>query len=326
MTGQRWLLLLHQIPTKPAYFRVKIWRRLSSVGAVAVKGAVYALPGGEQYREDFEWLLKEIVEGGGEAMIWEANLVGGISDNELRDLFNAARDDDYAEIGKIVRSLMNGLSDASPAQASETTAQLKRLKTRRDALVAIDFFGANGREAVDGMVGALEEQLSACARSTDQMDDRIIGERNARMPSDLRGRTWVTRQGVHVDRIASAWLIRRFIDSEAQFKFAPAQGYMPTEGELRFDMFEAEFTHEGDLCTFEVLLSRMELPDPALAAIGQIVHDIDLKDTKFGREEAAGIRTLIAGICASTGRDEERIARGAAVFEDLFDYFRKQRG
>jgi len=144
--------------------------------------------------------------------------------------------------------------------------------------------------------------------------------------ADLRGRTWVTRKGVHVDRIASAWLIRRFIDPQASFKFVPAKGYVPDAGELRFDMFEAEFTHEGDRCTFEVLLSRTDVQDPALNAIGEIVHDIDLKDEKFGREEAAGIRTLIAGICVPDREDEERIARGGAVFDDLYESFRKKRG
>ena len=144
--------------------------------------------------------------------------------------------------------------------------------------------------------------------------------------TDLHGRTWVTRTGVHVDRIASAWLIRRFIDPEARFKFVPAKGYAPDTGELRFDMFEAEFTHEGDRCTFEALLSRTGLSDPALSAIGEIVHDIDLKDEKFGREEAAGIRTLVAGICAPDRDDAERIARGSAVFDDLYESFRKKRG
>jgi hypothetical protein len=135
----------------------------------------------------------------------------------------------------------------------------------------------------------------------------------------------VTRTGVHVDRIASAWLIRRFIDPEPRFKFVPAKGYVPEPGELRFDMFEAEFTHEGDRCTFEVLLGRAGLGEPALRAIAEIVHDIDLKDGKFARPEAEGIRTLIAGICAATGDDEERLARGGAVFEDLHSHFRRRR-
>ena len=119
----------------------------------------------------------------------------------------------------------------------------------------------------------------------------------------------MTRQGVQVDRIASAWLIRRFIDPGARFKFVPGTGYRPQPGELRFDMFEGEFTHRGDRCTFEVLLAHAGLDDPALGAIGEIIHDIDLKDGKYGREEAAGMRSLIAGIAASQHR--RRAAAGA---------------
>jgi hypothetical protein len=141
----------------------------------------------------------------------------------------------------------------------------------------------------------------------------------------LRNRTWVTRQGVYVDRIASAWLIRRFIDPDARFKFVSGKGYRPAEGELRFDMYEAEFTHEGDKCTFEVLLERGALKDPALRAIGEIIHDIDLKDDKFGRTEVAGIRTLIEGISVATKDDSERIARGTEVFNNLYEYFKKRR-
>jgi hypothetical protein len=130
-----------------------------------------------------------------------------------------------------------------------------------------------------------------------------------------------------VDRIASAWLIRRFVDPEARFRFVPAKGYAPEPGELRFDMYDAEFTHEGDRCTFEVLLARAGLDgDAALRAVAEIVHDIDLKDAKFARPEADGIRTLVAGICVGAGGDRERLARGAAVFEDLYGYFRRKRG
>jgi hypothetical protein len=135
----------------------------------------------------------------------------------------------------------------------------------------------------------------------------------------------VTRQGVHVDRIASAWLIRRFIDPDARFKFVRGKDYAPLTGELRFDMFEAEFTHEGDRCTFEVLLSRSGLDDPALRVISEIVHDIDLKDGKFAREETSGIAHLITGLTIANKSDDDRMSRGAAVFDDLYEYFRKKR-
>ena len=142
----------------------------------------------------------------------------------------------------------------------------------------------------------------------------------------LKGRTWVTRTGVYVDRIACAWLIRRFIDPSATIRFAPGKGYEPKEGELRFDMFEGEFTHEGDRCSFEVLLVRAGLNDPALRTIAEIVHDIDLKDAKFGREETAGIAHLITGIATANADDEGRIAQGAPVFDNLYQYFRSKRG
>src|ERR671930_1868166 len=128
---------------------------------------------------------------------------------------------------------------------------------------------------------------------------------------EYRGRTWVTRTGIKIDRMASAWLIRKFIDPQARFKFVPAKGYAPLEGELRFDMFEAEFTHEGDLCTFEVLVARLGLDDRALVPIAQIVHDIDLKDSKFDRPETAGIDRLIAGIAMGHRDDESRLERGS---------------
>lgn len=140
------------------------------------------------------------------------------------------------------------------------------------------------------------------------------------------GRVWVTRRDVFVDRIASAWLIRRFIDPEARFKFVPSRGYVPAPGELRFDMFEAEYTHEGDRCTFETLLRRFGLRDRALRIIGRIVHDIDCKDEKFGRPEAPGIAGLLQGIARSYPDDAARLERGAALFDDLYARFRREGG
>ena len=140
------------------------------------------------------------------------------------------------------------------------------------------------------------------------------------------GRTWVTRQDVHVDRIASSWLIRRFIDPEARFKFVAARGYTPKRGELRFDMYEAEYTHAGEDCTFQTLVRQFALRDAALRAIGEVVHDIDCKDDRFNRPETAGVSGLITGIVQAHKTDQARIERGAAAFDDLYAFFGKQRG
>lgn len=311
----RWLLLVHQLPAKPAYLRVKIWRRLQGIGAVAVKHGVYALPAGEQTQEDFAWLMREIVEGGGEAMVCEARLVDGLSDPEVRARFNAARDEAYGEITEEARKLAKALAKTKESlRVSEARPQIARLRARFDQIAAIDFFGAAGQVPTDSVIAGLEGKLSPEEKPVNVATETI-----------LKGRVWVTRQGVQVDRIASAWLIKRFIDAAAKLKFVPARGYKPQPGELRFDMFDAEYTHEGDRCTFEVLLQRCGLRDPALAAIAEIVHDIDLKDGKYEREEASGIARLISGITMATTDDNQRIARGAEAFDSLYAYFRQVR-
>jgi hypothetical protein len=315
-----WLLLIHQLPAKPAYLRVKIWRRLQDIGAVAVKNAVHALPMNEDTQEDFEWLLREIREGGGEAFLCEARLIDGLSDEEVRALFDRARDADYAEIAKEAHSLAKSLRRKGASDtAAELRGQVARLRKRLAEIAAIDFFGAIGRETAEELLSGLEAQLDK--------DEPVASKTKAEpnLAETLRNRIWVTREGVFADRIASAWLIRRFIDPEARFKFVSGKGYRPQEGELRFDMFEAEFTHEGDKCTFEVLLERAGLKDSALRAIAEIIHDIDLKDDKFGRTEVAGIRTLIDGIRVSTNDDARRIERGAEAFNDLYEFFKKKR-
>src|ERR1700722_1779214 len=313
----RWLLLIHQLPAKPAYQRVKTWRRLQGLGAVAIKNAVHALPASEQAQEDFEWLLREIRDGGGEALICEARLVDGLSDAEVQAMFNAARGADYDALAQEARNLSEALD------RPDIRTRLARRKASVVQTVAIDFFGANGRETVDGLIAGLEARLDeeeATGKARADVTPGVTGL------GSLTNRMWVTRQSVYVDRIASAWLIRRFIDPDARFRFVRAKGYVPQDGELRFDMFEAEFTHEGDRCTFEVLLTRLDLNDKALTAIAEIVHDIDLKDTKFGREETGGIAHLITGLCQSSKDDARRLEQGAAVFDDLYEDFPKRGG
>ena len=319
--AESWLLLIHQIPPKPGYLRVKVWRRLQALGAVAIKNSVYVLPNTDEAREDFEWVLREIVKEGGEATLCEARLVEGLSDEEVQSSFHAARDADYAEIAEAARKLEAELPRKTIPEdrRSQVEADVARLRRRLTEVARIDFFAAPGREAAEGRVSGLEGRLRP-QRASDTEKGRHGGV------EECRGRVWVTRKGIHVDRIASAWLIRRFVDADARFKFVPAKGYRPEATELRFDMFEAEFTHEGDLCTFEVLVSRLGLDDRALVPIAEIVHEIDLKDSKFNRPETSGIDRLIAGIAMGHRDDESRLERGSAVFDDLYAYFSRKRG
>jgi hypothetical protein len=316
----RWLLLIHQIPPAPSYLRVKIGRRLQGLGAVAVKNSVYVLPASEQALEDFQWVRKEIVAGRGDASVCEARFVEGLSDTAVEALFDAAREADYRALLREARRLHGASSRRGkrPADAARrAAAALVRLRKRLGEVVAIDFFGASGREPVEGLLAAVEAGLRPPATATERGRPGAVAE--------VAGRTWVTRSGVGVDRIASAWLIRRFIDPEARFRFVRAQEHAPGAGELRFDMFDAEFTHDGDRCTFEVLLRHFGLEDPALRPIAEIVHDVDLKDGKFARPEAAGVDRLLAGIAMRHKDDEARLRDGGAVFESLYEYFKRKR-
>jgi hypothetical protein len=178
----------------------------------------------------------------------------------------------------------------------------------------IDFFGAPARDGAERLIDSIEMSLRPAGAASPVR----------RPTAEVRGRTWVTRSGVQIDRIASAWLIQRFIDPDARFRFTHGDEPVAPAEEIRFDMFEAEFTHEGDLCTFEVLLERFGLHEPALVRLGQIVHDIDLKDGKFGREEAAGIGQLIAGVAMRHVDDEARLRDGAAIFESLYAFSKRK--
>jgi hypothetical protein len=309
----RWLLLIHHIPNDAPSFRVKVWRRLQRLGAVAVKNSVYVLPNRPACQEDFAWVVREVTQSGGEASLVEGQLIDGLTDVEVQHLFHVARDADYASLADEIRDAANQTTDID----GSTTQLGQRLRRRMSEIVAIDFFDAPGRQATEGLLIDLERKIE---QGTKQSEPPAPSK-----PPSVRGKTWVTRRGVHVDRMASAWLIVRFIDSKAAFRFVPGQRHSPRADELRFDMFEAEFTHEGELCTFEVLAKRFHLTDPALQAIAEIVHDIDLKDAKFARPETAGVRALVAGIALGSPSDEDRIARASSLFDGLHDYFRRKR-
>ena len=318
--GPRWLLLIHSIPPQPAYFRAKVGKRLARVGAVAIKNSVYVLPVRDQTREDCQWIAREIVQEGGEATVCEATFVEGVQNEHIEALFRAARQADYVALGEDARAV---LADLGPRARKHDdldangATELVRLEKRLAEVLAVDFFGAEGREPAEALVQSVERRLAKEVRS----------KREGSKPSlaDYRGRTWVTRKNVHVDRIASAWLVRRFIDPKATFRFV-AGSYRPKDEEVTFDMFEGTFTHIGDRCTFEVLLDAFSLKDAGLRTLAEIVHDIDVKDGKFERPEAPGFASLIAAIALTRRDDDARIAFGSEVLDALVELYRRKRG
>jgi hypothetical protein len=302
--GAQWYLLIHQLPPEPLYLRAKIRQRISRVGAVALKNAVYVLPRREECLEDFQWIVEEAVAGGGEAYVCEAQFLEGKTEQALIDQFRAERDADYAALVKEIR-------DWRREKDGELPQRVARARKLLDEIRKIDFFDAPRRKEAEQQVA----DLDAASRRTRRRPNP--GR------SSLVSRVWVTRRSIHIDRIASAWLIRRFVDSRARFRFVDPKE-PPRKGEIRFDMVGGDFSHEGDRCTFETLIARTGLTDRALREVGEIVHDIDLKDAKFGRPEAPGIERLITGLALANPEDQARLERGMILFDELYQSFRRK--
>jgi len=316
-----WLLLIHRLPADAPYLRVKVWRRMQGVGAIPVQNAVYALPNDDACREHFEWVVREVVRHGGEASVCEARLVKGFGDADLRAAFVAARERDYRAIAEEAEKLLDLPKRRARAKALEPpdlAAAVQRLRRRKSEVEAIDYFAAPAGSSLERLLTRLERRSGGVPRTAEKAVP--AWSRDA-----VQGRTWVTRKGIYVDRIASAWLIREFIDATARFKFVAAKGYRPEAGELRFDMYEAEFTHDGELCTFEVLVRDFGLTAPGLRAIAEIVHAIDLKEEP-SRPETVGIAHALEGIARRHKDDETRLQEGALLFASLYAYFRREEG
>ena len=316
----KWWAFAFYLPGESAYARVKVWRRLQDIGAASFKKALYLLPANPETLEDLEWTLKEVTAAGGQGVIFSAGVVEGLSDGELAALFDAARELQYQELAGEVRKVLASLDRSRHRSSSaELSDQVVQFRERLSAIESIDFFQANGREQVQAQIDTLESRAN---ESKGGEEESAAGDESH---PELRGRTWVTRANIHVDRMASAWLIKRSIDPAARFKFVTDRNYRPAAGELRFDMFNAEYTHDADRCTFEVLLDLIDKPDAALRRIADIIHDLDLRDHKYQRPEAAGIKVILDGLAANQERDEDRIERASFLFEDLYKSFTKVR-
>jgi hypothetical protein len=316
---RQWLLLIHQIPPKPNALRVKIWRRLQQVGAVAIKQSVYVMPLSEHSREALGWILKEIVEGGGDGSISEARFVEGLSDEQIIALFHKARKSDYEKLIQEANVLLaewaSGVTDPRDP-ATRGSAQIANLQRRLDETVAMDFFQTPERATAELQIKELGNLLAG---------QPAAGSKAIEGLGDLMGKTWVTRGNLFVDRIACGWLIRRFVDQAAVFKFVPDPHYSPKANEIRFDMFDGEYTHEGDRCTFEVMIQRLQIQDHATGPLAEVVHDIDLKDEKFGRRETDGFNALLTGLVTAQPDDDQRMNEGLRLFDNLYAYYQRQK-
>jgi hypothetical protein len=309
----KWLLFVHQLPARPTSLRVRTWRRLQQLGAIAVKQAVYLLPDSPNAREDFEWLKTEIEGSGGQASVFTADMVDTWSNDALVEEFRRSREEAYGELARHANQLLRRLSDGRrKSKRLPSRRALQQLRERLAAVERVDFFGSAGRDRVLTLVRQIEERASAVPRP------RAHGD--STQATAYTGRLWVTRPRPGVDRMASAWLIRRFIDADARFDFVSDRDAAPTDS-VPFDMFGVEFTHQGALCTFEMLCERFQLDEPALRSVAAIVHDLDLKDNRFGATEAPAIGLVVEGLRLGQSDDQQLLTLGMAVFDALYRAF-----
>lgn len=312
----KWLFLVHRVQTRRSRDRVKVWRLTRKIGALLYRNSVYVLPYSKERLEDFHWLCQQIRDTGGDASVFFSEARDSREDASLVKLFRDSRAEDYAGIRKAAARCASRLRRAETerrltAQSLRTLGrEVNQLSEQCAAVERIDFFprhdGRSPRTVIDELARELREASPhAPATPLRRLD-----------PSEFQGKTWATRSHIHIDRLCSAWLIKRFIDPKAKFVFAP-EGSLPANA-ISFDSFGAKFSHHGEDCTFETLLKTFALKGGALSAIGEIVHDIDVKDAKYGRPEAAGVDAVVRALSAWLADDAKTLEVGSIILDALY--------
>ncbi|HUP01767.1 MAG TPA: chromate resistance protein ChrB domain-containing protein [Gemmatimonadota bacterium] len=309
----KWIALGYSIPSgQTSSPRVALWRRLKRLGAISPIGRFYLLPAAEDTLEAFRWLSQEIRAGGGEALLFEIDRFEEGVEEEIVSRFQAARDEEYREIGDEAKSVANEEPRDPGADEAAGAEQLRRLRKRLAEVEQIDYFHAAG--------------AAPAAAALDEAEREVIGTgleaEEAPIPTVDRaayiGRTWVTRKRPHVDRLACAWLIRRFIDPQAEIRYDQE----PEPGETVFDVPGAMFGHRGPLCTFETMIAAFGLDDDlGLAILAELVHEVDLRDGSSARPEIPGLDRILKGWLEAGFSDTELEAHGIALFEGLYAAF-----
>jgi len=316
----KWLFLVHQIQTPRSRERVKIWRLTKKVGAVLYRNSVYVLPFSKERLEDFQWLCQQIQDAPGEAAVFVSESNDEKENRVLRDLFERAREEEYIKLLAAIEELRKRLQSLQVQQRfskmviNRLTKEAKQLSDLLAEIQRVDFFGAPSGKKAGSALDQLKSQLAAFEPPLESVTPL---KRYVR--KNFQGKIWTTREHIHIDRLGSAWLIRRFIDPKAKFVFAP-ETKLP-ENAIPFDVLGAEFSHHGEDCTFETLLRSFQLRDKALASIAEIVHDIDMKDQKFNRPEAAGLDTVVRALAAAHKDDHKILETGSGILDALYAYF-----
>jgi hypothetical protein len=317
----RWLLLIASLPPTPSRHRVRVWRMLRKWGAVALRKAVYVLPYSKDHYESFQWVAQEIQTVGGEATFLKVDQVENLPDEAVVRLFREARRQDYQALTAEVREAVDDLDRLPRGRAGRrlapAAARLAELTARLEAIAEVDFFEAPGRAVAAAALGRLRRRLAALGAAPAEGEEGPTPLRLER--ADYRGRLWVTRERPFVDRLASAWLIRRFVDPAARFAFNGADDE-PPGGAVPYDVHGAALGHRGEDCTFETLVKAFGLDaDVRLRYLAELVHEADLKDGKFAHAETRGLVFVLDALRRAVGDDHELLGEGITLFERLYE-------
>ena len=310
-TPGSWLFLLFNLPAKQSSDRVKVWRRLKKFGAIQLKTSTYVLPDEPVHYERFQWLAKEIIDTGGEATLVRVKDIEGMPHGAIVALFNEARARDYDELFEPLNLLIK--DSKTRKQSPETFSnQLQKLRQRFQEIRDIDYFQSSRGEDLQRHLQQAEALESPSKKPETKV--RLRAE-------DYRGKTWITRPRPEIDRVGSAWLIRKFIDPSAKFMFANTPTEFPKA--IPYDMFEVEFSHHGDCCTFETLIQRFSIRDRAVLRLAELIHDADVEDDKFHRVEGFGVEQIFKGWAKQGLADQDILSKGFECFDALYAQFKR---
>jgi hypothetical protein len=307
-----WSLLVLTLPTENATARMRIYRALKAKGCAVLRDGVYLLPYSDAHETTLRELAGAIAESGGTAHLLRAPSLDASQEEEFRTLFD--RESDYDDL---IRSLADARKTISGQSAVELTRLLRRLRKDYEAIQAVDFFpddaATRAEVAWQDFVALVDTVLSPGEPRAAERIIRLLPR------EDYQGRTWATRQRMWVDRAASAWLIRRFIDPNAHFLWLTSPDACP-DGVLGFDFDGAAFTHVGERVTFEVLLASFGLEnDAALLRLGQIVHALDVGGP--AAPEAVGFEAVMAGTRQRAENDDQLLEQMSPVLDALYAHF-----
>lgn len=315
-----WLIFFYSVPSRPVSSRMKVWRRLSKAGAIQFKGAVYILPFNDEHYELLQWLTSEVASMKGEAAFIKSDMIETIKNSAIVDLFNQQRESVYRIIEKkiedIERKLNSVKKGADAKDNKKLSGQFIKHQKEFEEIRKVDFFVSKSGNALKKRLANLQAEINKLSGLKVKAQIAVITPKRI---ENYKRKTWRTRKRPFVDRMASAWLIKRFIDKKAIFRFIDEKKIENIDKKsITFDIKDGEFTHRGDMCTFEVIVKSFNLKDKALKKIAEIVHEIDMKDDKYENMEARGIENILAGIRKTIKNDLEALEKGMALFEMLY--------